>query len=128
MERKREKVPSSIRTETGRRGVRVQIVEFEGHVFRRYPDSPKRNHRLYFGGWYHGERGYLHRAVWIYHKGPIPRGHYVHHKKDHDHNRIGTLKCLTPSAHNKLHYWEIPERHEFRGPTNLRRQILFTAL
>lgn len=56
-------------------GVWVEVVVFQGRKYPRYPDSPKKVHRLYFGRSGH----LLHRDVWEHHHGPIPDGHHVHH-------------------------------------------------
>ncbi len=46
----------------------------------------------------------LHRAVWAFHKGEIPKGYHVHHK-DHDgkNNDISNLELHSPSEHSKYH-------------------------
>jgi len=47
---------------------------------------------------------YLHRAVWVYHNGEIPKGFEIHHK-DHNkaNNRIDNLEALTIEEHQTLH-------------------------
>lgn len=49
-----------------------------------------------------GER--LHRAIWIFHNGPIPVGLDVHHEdEDKDNNRIENYRLLPKPAHSSLH-------------------------
>jgi hypothetical protein len=45
----------------------------------------------------------LHRVVYEYHKGIIPKGFDIHHKKDTDHNQIFNLQKLPQSAHRAKH-------------------------
>lgn len=47
----------------------------------------------------------LHRAIWVFHNGPIPKGYHVHHK-DHntENNDISNLEVLSPSVHSILHH------------------------
>lgn len=51
-----------------------------------------------------GERTLMHRYVWEYYNGPIPKGYDIHHinncKTD---NRIGNLECLPKSEHTRLY-------------------------
>ena len=46
----------------------------------------------------------LHRAIWVFHNGPIPKGYHVHHK-DHntENNDISNLEVLSPSVHSMVH-------------------------
>lgn len=49
-------------------------------------------------------RKHLHQAVWIYHNGPIPPGHEIHHIDfDKENNDISNLACLTKEEHHRLH-------------------------
>lgn len=82
-------------------GVRVEVVVFDGYRYRRYPDSPRRAHRVYFTR--AGEL--LHRAVWKKHRGPVPEGWHVHHKEGagHDTTDPDDLECLPPSEHHAKH-------------------------
>lgn len=46
----------------------------------------------------------LHRKVWEYHNGPIPKGYHVHHKDgDRTNNCIDNLELLEAKTHEKLH-------------------------
>lgn len=56
-------------------------------------------------GYFKSDDGvYIHRAVWIFHNGPIPPGHDVHHADDDKSNNvIGNLECLTKAEHASHH-------------------------
>lgn len=87
-------------------GVRVEVVVFQGRKYRRYPDSPKKVHRLYFGRSGH----LLHRDVWEHHHGPIPDGHHVHHiDEDPGNNNVDNLECLSIVGHRAAHADAIAE-------------------
>lgn len=78
----------------------VDSVEFNGKVYRRYPDSPRQHLRRY----YSRSRELLHRVVWTFHHGAIPPGHHVHHKDgNHLNNHIDNLECLSVKRHHELH-------------------------
>lgn len=81
-------------------------VIFKGHVYRRYPDSPRRSHRVYYQ--YHPTAGvrYLHRDIWLAaHPGEeIPEGWHVHHKdEDPFNNDPSNLVLLSPAVHSEVH-------------------------
>jgi hypothetical protein len=72
------------------------------------------NDKLYW--LYEGNRYYerykkrLHRAVWEYHNGPIPKGFHVHHKDNNRaNNSLENLELLSHTDHAKLHMQD-PER------------------
>lgn len=51
-----------------------------------------------------GYFGYLHRAVWEFYNGKIPKGYHIHHKDENKkNNQIENLECLTKHDHNSLH-------------------------
>ena len=44
------------------------------------------------------------RAIWTKKRGPIPRGHHIHHKDGNFRNAVlENLECLTHKEHMKLH-------------------------
>lgn len=46
----------------------------------------------------------LHRVVWEYHNGKIPKGYDIHHiDGDKSNNQIENLQCLTRKEHRRLH-------------------------
>lgn len=94
-----------------------ELVIFNGIRFRRYPESKRYAHRMYFrpstGDARRGIQA-LHQEVWKFYYGPIPRGYDIHHK-DHNaaHNAIDNLECLPRGAHRQYHherYVATPER------------------
>lgn len=92
---------------------RVEVIEFEGVRYRRYPDSPRANHRNYFSaaGDYQrkGREPTLHRAIWRSLHGPIPDGHHIHHRDGNPlNNDPDNLVCVSPRDHVAEHW--TPER------------------
>lgn len=69
-----------------------------------------------------GKRQRLHRYVWEYYNGKIPKGYDVHHK-DHnkDNNDIDNLELLLIEEHKKRHSIELTEKRK-----NQMREILKT--
>lgn len=54
----------------------------------------------------------LHRVVWEYHNGPIPKGSHVHHKdEDRSNNQIENLMLMDGGEHLSVHMSK-PERAE----------------
>lgn len=60
---------------------------------------------FYLCGSYFQHRGKrLHREVWRYHHGEIPKGYHVHHiDEDRSHNDIENLCLMTEHDHEVLH-------------------------
>lgn len=57
-------------------------------------------------------RSRLHRVVYEWHHGRIPKGYHVHHvDEDRRNNQPGNLALMAESAHRKLHMLQ-PERRE----------------
>lgn len=87
---------------------RVEVIEFNGLKYRRYPDSPRlelRKYHLRKGGYR------LHRAIWEFHHGPIPDGHHVHHRDENTlNNDIANLDCISEFDHLSGHM--SPEKRE----------------
>lgn len=88
---------------------RCERVEFEGVVYRRYPDSERWSDRQYFrpsGGT--GKQA-LHREVYMAHHGPIPDGWHVHHLDgDTSNNDPANLEALPAFDHLSHHGRENP--------------------
>ena len=93
----------------GRKNEQEEVL-FQGVRFRRaLPHG-----RYYWGRW-EGRHESLHRAVWIFHKGPIPEGMVIHHRdEDTTNNDITNLDCISYPDHGKEHRdkWRTPERLE----------------
>ncbi|MGL6095002.1 MAG: HNH endonuclease signature motif containing protein [Fimbriiglobus sp.] len=83
----------------------VELVVYAGRTYRRYPESKRRQHRVYFqchDKWKQSPR-YLHRDKWTDRHGPIPAGHEVHHKDGNPlNNRLTNLVCITVAEHRRL--------------------------
>lgn len=91
------------------------LVEYKGVVYRRYPESKNRTHRVYYQ--HHGEWKkppvFLHRKIYEDNFGPIPKGHHVHHKDNNpDNNSPDNLEALPMAQHMSLTsrgMWDNPE-------------------
>jgi hypothetical protein len=83
----------------------VETVEWGGRVWRRYPESKRRNHRVYFQC--HASAGsplWLHQEVWKAAHGEIPDGYEIHHKDDDSlNNALDNLDCIPLAEHRKRH-------------------------
>lgn len=78
----------------------VDRVEFNGKLYRRYPDSDRAHLRRYYSR--SGGRGFLHRDVWEFNNGPIPEGCVIHHvDENHLNNDISNLECMSREMHAK---------------------------
>ena len=83
----------------------VETFEFNGRTYRRYPESKRRQHRVYFQ--FHDKRDetprYLHRDIWEFHHGSIPKGHHIHHVDGNPlNNALDNLMCVDKKTHAKL--------------------------
>lgn len=83
-------------------------IEFNGKIYKRYPDSVARSHRVYYvQGTAPKARTYLHRDIWEYHNGPIPDDYDVHHiDGDSFNNTIENLTLMKHGEHSNLHFSE----------------------
>lgn len=92
-------------------GKRAENVEWNGRVYRRYPDAKSKSNRLYFRRSTTAGSCYLHRDVWEAHHGPIPPGHQIHHRDGNPgNNDLGNLECVSAAAHHGLHPWSDDRR------------------
>lgn len=82
-------------------------VDWNGITFYRYPESHRRNLRVYFApAPDQVKKGVemLHREIYKAHHGPIPPGRHVHHRDGNPlNNDPSNLEILTPSEHAKEH-------------------------
>lgn len=77
-----------------RDGRAVLVQQFNGKIYRLYPGE------RYFSR--HNKR--LHRVVWEYYNGPIPKGYHVHHKDGNPHNNeIDNLELIAGTKHISEH-------------------------
>jgi len=88
--------------------VNSEIKDFNGIRYYRYPEA-----KNWCAKWYFRCENkirltpdyYLHRAIWRFHNGEIPKGFHIHHKDGNPlNNEIDNLQCLSPSDHRKSHY------------------------
>lgn len=84
-----------------------EVIVFNGKKYTRRPHSSRKESRNYFSRSGSGGTDTLHRAIWEYHNGPIPKGMHIHHI-DHNplNNAIENLECLSRSEHVKKHWTE----------------------
>lgn len=55
-------------------------------------------------GYFGSSKDVLHRDVWKFYNGEIPKGHHIHHKDGNkSNNHINNLECISSSDHSKLH-------------------------
>jgi hypothetical protein len=88
-------------------GMVVESVYFNGRKYNRYPNSNNAAHKRYFAR--AGAR--LHREVWKFYYGSIPRGFQIHHKdRDTTNNDISNLECLPFKKHRNEHLDEYIKR------------------
>jgi endogenous inhibitor of DNA gyrase (YacG/DUF329 family) len=94
----------------------VDKTEFNGRLYRRYPDSPHSHLQRYYSR--AGGHNFLHRDVWEHFYGAIPPGHHIHHKNgNHLDNSIENLECLSCEEHHAKHFEGRRERG--RSPKQL---------
>lgn len=98
-----------MRTETTRNGHTVEVVEYGGFEWRRYPTHRGHATRLYFRRSTRKGSGplrhvWLHQQVFIDSHGPIPDGLVVHHRDENTANNTpDNLVAITASDHSKIH-------------------------
>lgn len=83
----------------------VEIVEYSGKKWRRYPKSKNRTHRVYFQRHESWKKPpiFLHRVIYEEHFGPIPEGYHVHHKDNNPlNNSPSNLEALPARVHNSI--------------------------
>ena len=85
----------------------VETIEYNGIIFRRYPQSKNWADRNYFRpNGMHIKRGVeaLHRELWKSAHGAIPDGYEVHHiDGDTSNNAMDNLECLSELDHQCNH-------------------------
>lgn len=90
-----------------------EIVIFNGIVFRRYPNSRRREDRVYFTpNAVHRKNGIgrLHQEVWKSVYGDIPQNHEIHHKDGNPlNNAIDNLQSVSIADHIEIHQSSYPE-------------------
>jgi hypothetical protein len=86
-------------------------VMFNGYSYRRYPESPRRELRVYFARSGRQRVNWLHRDIWIHHNGPIPAGFHVHHVDGNPlNNAIENLAVMPEREHHQEHWTDEKRR------------------
>ena len=82
-----------------------KIVKAEGCDAEKYKFFNGKRYTKQEDGHYRGYHGkYLHRAVWEFYNGKIPRGYVIHHKDlNPENNSIENLQLMSKTEHRKLH-------------------------
>lgn len=85
-----------------------ETIVYRGIKWRRYPESKRRNDRLYYkpapNFFQNGWEQYLHRQIWRDTNGPIPEGMHIHHSDGNQlNNELSNLECLTSKQHSRHH-------------------------
>jgi len=95
-----------------RNGTNVEEVEYDGIIWRRYPDAKNTSDRKYYkSAGFKEDPKYLHRYKWEKVNGPVPKGCHIHHiDKNNLNNDIENLQAITFKEHRKEHWNE--ERSE----------------
>ena len=87
-----------------------EYIHFDGHNFVRYPNSPKRAHRVYFCTTIKKHKIMLHRYIYAKEHGEIPKGFVIHHKNENPlDNSLDNLCLMSKAEHQALHgklLWE----------------------
>lgn len=90
-----------------KRSAVVEEVEFNGVIYRRYPESKQWADRMYFTpGYMDRKRGFkrLHQEIWQATHGLIPVGHEIHHVDgDPLNNDPSNLDCVPSAQHVDIH-------------------------
>ncbi len=81
-----------------------EVVEFNGLRFHRNPFSKHLQYKNYFWAYKDEKALLLHRCIWEKFKGPIPKGHIVHHVDENPlNNSLSNLDCIPLPNHISLH-------------------------
>ena len=102
--------------------MQVQYIEKTKYAyFNGYKFTKDNNTGYYLSSLINGKRVRLHRYVWEYYNGAIPKGYHIHHK-DHnkDNNDIDNLELLTEKEHKQRHMDEMSEelKQKYRDNMN----------
>lgn len=102
--------------------MKIQYIEntkfayFNGHKFTKDNKTG-----YYLSSIINGKRYRLHRYVWEYYNGEIPKGYHIHHK-DHnkDNNELDNLELLTKQEHINRHIEEMSDELKQKYRNNLK--------
>ena len=105
--------------------MQIQYIEKTKYAyFNGYKFTKDEKTGYYLSSTINGKRYRLHRYVWEYYNGEIPKGYHVHHK-DHNknNNELNNLELLTESEHKKRHAEEMPEELKQKYRDNLKYKV-----
>ncbi len=89
----------------------VDVVEWNGRRYRRYPNSKHRSSRVYYQRTFTGGRSWLHRDIWESASGKIPNGYHIHYIDGNPlNNDISNLECIRAKEHFALRHSRDEER------------------
>lgn len=72
--------------------------------------DPDGHRRVYVDG----KQVMEHRYVWEQANGPIPKGHFIHHRDGHKaNNALANLECITRAEHMRMHERRRDYRNRF---------------
>jgi hypothetical protein len=103
--------------------MKVQYIEKTKYAyFNGYKFTKDDKTGYYLSSNIDGKRYRLHRYVWEYYNGEIPKGYHVHHK-DHNknNNEINNLELLTKKEHSKRHALEMTDEIKEKYRENLNK-------
>lgn len=101
----------------------IQYIEKTKYAyFNGYKFTKDDKTGYYLSSTINGKRYRLHRYVWEYYNGAIPKGYHVHHK-DHNknNNELSNLELLTIKEHRKRHSEEMSEELKEKYRKNLNK-------
>lgn len=84
----------------------VEKLEYNGYIYRRYPNAKNSSDRRYFKRTKNKgtQVDYLHHAIYRDHHGEIPEGYHVHHKDgDSTNNDPSNLEAIPAFQHLSYH-------------------------
>lgn len=82
----------------------TEVFEFNGNLYYRSPSKKYFSRSVWDKVLKKRRKELLHRAVWIFYNGSIPKGKEIHHKdRNTGNNLITNLECLSKSEHCKIH-------------------------
>ncbi len=85
-----------------------EYITTDEYIFTRYPNSSKRNHRVYYVSFIDGKRETLHHYIYRTQIGRIPNGFVVHHINGNPlDNSLNNLDVISRSEHQSLHAKEM---------------------
>ena len=101
--------------------MQVQYIEKTKYAyFNGYKFTKDDKTGYYLSSNINGKRYRLHRYIWEYYNGEIPKGYHIHHK-DHnkDNNELENLELLTKEEHRIRHSLEMPQELKDKYRKNL---------